>query len=414
MINIDWVKARIFLKHIPIQGNLVFEINQETGETVPLYMKSYVSKGSYDNRVSLKTMDYDTEGYGTVLEIDGNLSKYINGHNVFCHNDVGQLLLCFISRLYANTPEHFNIIDSFSFLSLLKGFYKLNRVDVTKMYEISNDNKDVSLFISSLDKQADMKFRGRGTANTNSISFGDGSRYSRLIIYNKHKEVSAHQKVFCEASKALKNRLLNISKGYVRVELKMHLKGLQQIKLEKPINKNISNELEKHFKKITSNITMSKNIENYLTDEQLRSLPTGLRGTYLLWLSGESLKTCLSKNTFYTHKKKLLEYGINISLPCDKPFKPAKKVKELEDGYENLYERMKNFEVTKIPNEIENDMEDLESESRKILEDIFKIDMNKVDEILEKEIHRKIDNGELIFNKNMTLDEILDELIKKL
>ena len=54
-----------------------------------------------------------------------------------------------------------------------------------------------------------------------------------------------------------------------------------------------------------------------LTSEQQINLPQKLRSTYILWKSGEDLRSTLPKATFYRHRKELGEFGIDITLRQD-------------------------------------------------------------------------------------------------
>ena len=48
--------------------------------------------------------------------------------------------------------------------------------------------------------------------------------------------------------------------------------------------------------------------------ETLNDLPRHLRGTYASWRNGWPLK--LSLSTFYRHRRLLLAYGVDISIPA--------------------------------------------------------------------------------------------------
>ncbi|TOH01200.1 hypothetical protein CGI90_25450, partial [Vibrio parahaemolyticus] len=50
-------------------------------------------------------------------------------------------------------------------------------------------------------------------------------------------------------------------------------------------------------------------------DDILSKLPKYLVSSYALWKEGYCLKTTLPKNTFYRHRRELLEFGIDISIP---------------------------------------------------------------------------------------------------
>lgn len=51
-----------------------------------------------------------------------------------------------------------------------------------------------------------------------------------------------------------------------------------------------------------------------LSTDELNKLPNNLKSTYLLWQQGEDCRALLPRNTYYRHRKGLLEFGINLDL----------------------------------------------------------------------------------------------------
>ena len=51
-----------------------------------------------------------------------------------------------------------------------------------------------------------------------------------------------------------------------------------------------------------------------LKDDEFLSLPTKLRGTYVLWRDGHDLRTTIPPSTYKRHRKELKSLGINIDL----------------------------------------------------------------------------------------------------
>ena len=51
-----------------------------------------------------------------------------------------------------------------------------------------------------------------------------------------------------------------------------------------------------------------------LSTDQKLAIPQRLRSSYILWESGEDLRSTLPRTTFYRHRKDLLPYGIYIAI----------------------------------------------------------------------------------------------------
>ena len=54
-----------------------------------------------------------------------------------------------------------------------------------------------------------------------------------------------------------------------------------------------------------------------LNDDVLFSLKNSLRGTYISWLEGYDMRILLKRASFFSHRKQLLNYGINIAIRRD-------------------------------------------------------------------------------------------------
>lgn len=145
MLNIDWVKCRVFLRHKTIKGNTVIELT-DTGEVIKHFNKSFLQfRGSFESSITLKTYDIlDAEGQSKVLEIDGNPAKFLNGHNLFGYDNLNLLMFCFLHKLTVMYPEVFPYDNQKDLLLVLGGFYIINRIDLNKMYKVSNDSECVN------------------------------------------------------------------------------------------------------------------------------------------------------------------------------------------------------------------------------------------------------------------------------
>ena len=48
-------------------------------------------------------------------------------------------------------------------------------------------------------------------------------------------------------------------------------------------------------------------------DEKLLKMPRTLQGTYQLWRQGADVRNIMNIQSFYRHRRMLLEYGVDIS-----------------------------------------------------------------------------------------------------
>ena len=105
-------------------------------------------------------------------------------------------------------------------------------------------------------------------------------------------------------------------KGYsdtkLRCELTLKQKELK--KLDLTIGKNwvVRRDLHDLYMAYIQKINVADMIMN---PEKLNDIPRSLRSSYELWNLGKDVRCLVSRPTFYRHKKKLLEFGIDISIP---------------------------------------------------------------------------------------------------
>ena len=83
-----------------------------------------------------------------------------------------------------------------------------------------------------------------------------------------------------------------------------------------------------------------------INEKKLLELSNTYQGTYQLWKSGYNLKTHLSHNTYYRHRRELLKYGIDIAKT---PIHNEARKAVVEPLVKHLIPR----EVTEIPAELQ-------------------------------------------------------------
>jgi II/X family phage/plasmid replication protein len=178
------------------------------------------------------------------------------------------------------------------------------------------------VFLQALGDRATIRKRGRGHFNSdfcsvgwgfgNDLSNGDkknGSRRSTLKFYNKFEEIKRHPMTCGRMAQKLLSEWIE---GKVRVEAcfrGMELKRLGY-KLSRDWDEQAPRALLNTF---LERLEMPDQVT--LLDDTEKEVPRSVRATYDLWASGFDMKGRLPKNTFYRHRRMLLEHGIDISVP---------------------------------------------------------------------------------------------------
>lgn len=270
-------------------------------------------KGSHDSSLRIRSVGGDGHGYATDLQVDGNLAKFLQGHNVFGTEDINtQLLLSFRKIM----ESYHAVLDGWCNQELAeqrikRGDYLVKMIDINRMFDLDND-PSVEAWLHA----AEMKARcraGRATRDKGTVYLMKSSRRWGLKFYNKFRELQVKGRLPDELSN---KGLQEFSRGKLRAELRLH--ALELSTLGVTHGRHVTPGWIDHtFNEYLSRIDM--NTQATLFDDQILKLPRCAQSTYQLWKQGACLKDMLPKNTFYRHRKILLEQGIDITCPPSSP-----------------------------------------------------------------------------------------------
>ena len=326
---IDWLTISVPFEHPFIAGGSVLSVNQ-SGEVEWEIPKKVSARGSYETEIKVKSSGAvaGRSGYASELHIDGNLVKYLQGHNIWGTDCVCSLVARAFRELCIELSIPFTIFDLYR---ISRGCFSIGRVDINYMFQINRPDgsvagaADVDAFLDAAGQCGGTKYR-KAFPDKGSVYFNKGSRRWSAVWYNKQKEVA--KRLRQQARKRVKDKDVNrpstrakdLSKeqiaalidscaGLVRCEFKLQSLELRDHDIT------TGSDLAEYgvfnlYRAMMERIKMNGNVR--LTHTQTAELPARLRGTYELWKSGISVRDVVSPATFYRHKKDLLAYGINI------------------------------------------------------------------------------------------------------
>ena len=308
---IDWFRGAIPFRHVPISGGLVMSISPE-GVIDWQVHKGLQVRGSYESSLMIKSRGSCGDGSASHLWIDGNISKFLQGHNLFGSRDLVDLVYKTFTRITNDFKAlTFDPLDGVSAeQSILAGDFDVKALDINQLYQLDND-RSVESWLYACEMQAHRR-AGRSTATRGTVYIGKNSRRWAVKFYNKYREMLKNQ----EDSHPSYQRLLSFSQGLLRAELRLLSLELKDLGLTKGhhFTESVINEL---FASYMGRIEMTKNAT--LVDDQLMSLPRAAQATYQMWRTGISCREMLPKNTFYRHRRLLLDSGIDINFPPISP-----------------------------------------------------------------------------------------------
>lgn len=305
---IDWLSGKIHFLHTAdeLPSGSVVSVSPD-GEIEWKTNKRIVVEGSYSNKFTLRT-DPTSEfvpGQFTRLEFSGNPVKFLQGHNIWGSSDLTGLayeaIILALSKLNLTLNQH-------ELTLLFTGQFSLSRVDVNCMYSMGS-LENVNQWLNAAEFSARTRM-GKGHFSGSTLYYQKKSSRWSLKFYSKGLELKAtgHQlpREFFKAKS-----FYEYANDKLRCELTLRTKELKKLGLDKGSQWG-DNEPYSVYIDYMGRLEMS---EQKTLDNLVLELPIELRSTYLTWKAGYDVKSSVSKRTFYRHRKRLIEYGVDITIP---------------------------------------------------------------------------------------------------
>lgn len=283
----------------------------------------YVRRGDFDalcvlDRGSLRRAEREffaaAHSSGRLLEFSGCPAKFLQGHNIFGSDDLLSLCVEMVRRicdLLSLQP------DADELERIAAGAVLLRRVDVTRSLALGS-LREVLEWIEAAERFAYVANRGRGSfpmkrgriLDRSTLNFGAGSRHWWLKLYAKGAELAAPSHRLADSIRE-RERLLAYAGRLLRAEVQFNARYLRDMRLEfaSSWHENTARILwDEHMAKMSIKGDVQK------SPEFVDSLPATLRAVYLLWMTGEDMRSVYPARTFYRHRKALLAYDVDIAV----------------------------------------------------------------------------------------------------
>jgi II/X family phage/plasmid replication protein len=304
---IDWVTAIIPCQHPEkVFGGNVSSITPE-GEIEWRVEKKQQVPGTHEANFSVKSLDDKT------LYLDGNPSKWLQGHNLFGSDNLMGLVEAVLHRLtplLKLTPTESDLAAWWS------GNYELKRVDCTAMWNLPR-RADVRSWLRAAEHQAKSR-HGRPIMRGGTLYFGQNSRRWTIKFYSKGDELEASGKGHKLPSNIHEYDNLKLwADSKLRGELTLRSMQLK----DKGLNLASKWTEETPLDMLITYIEGLDMAEQFsLTPAVLEGLPGRLMAVYFLWQEGKDLRAMYPKATFYRYRSELLKHGIDVAIR--QPSKP--------------------------------------------------------------------------------------------
>lgn len=309
---IDWLTVIYPCVHDPLPSGSVISLDA-SGEVEWKTVKRLAVRGSHESSLYVRSVGSDGEGRCSHLYIDGNPSKFLQGHNVVGSDDLRGLAVAVYARVLSllNIPHHMR-----SYREVLDGMFRLLRVDINYMFELGS-LENVRNWLYAAEFKARTR-HGRATGKGGTVYFGQHSRRWGGKGYSKYDEHMSGKKGHQIPAEFVYAGLLDWVRDKLRLELA--LRSLELKTINQSLGKSWTTETAMRlFTDYIGRIEMNQNV--LLSDEKVSKLPRHIQSTYLLWKQGSNLREILPHNTFFRHRRELLVFGIDINFYCETPDK---------------------------------------------------------------------------------------------
>lgn len=305
---IDWLSGKIHFLHNSEQlpSGSVVSVDSD-GSIEWQTNKRIVVKGSHDSTFTIRTDPTSEvlEGLFTRLEFSGNPVKFLQGHNVWGSSDLTGLAYESIIKALGSLGLELAEAER---KVLFEGRFSISRVDINQMYSMGS-LESVNQWLHSAEFCARTR-QGKGHFSGSTLYFQKKSTRWSLKFYSKGSEIKAsgHQlpREFLDAKS-----FHDYASDKLRAELTLRTKELKKLGLDTGSSWG-DNEHVDVFQDYMGRLDMS---EQKQLDDLVLKLSNAFRSTYLTWKEGYDVKSLLPKNTFYRHRRVLLEHGVDISIP---------------------------------------------------------------------------------------------------
>lgn len=306
---IDWVTVEIPLDHSPIATDRYIKVSADGTIEYESLCRVRVP-GSFESTIGVKSCGADGQGRATHLHLDGNPSKFLQGHNVFGTND----FLSLVRHMAIYVCGHLGLAPTVDeVMAWNRGEYRVTRVDINESFEL-----DTLLNVRSWLKAAELKSKtrhGRPTSKGGTVYWGQHSRRWALKAYCKYDELHSGRKHELPAS-LRDTDLPRWAETKLRIELVLRQKQLTQEGVTQGSHLTVKR-ITQLFNDYLGRLEMSRNVT--LSNAKVMDLPRKVQSTYMLWSQGIDVRSLLPKTTFYAHRKCLVDHGIDINMSCDSP-----------------------------------------------------------------------------------------------
>lgn len=302
---IDWLKVRFDFKPPSetagrLYGGEVMIIEPD-GVVKWRKVKPLEFRGSHESSLYVSI-----DGFTGCLLVDGNPTKYFQGHNVFGTWDLRGLAVSTFGKVVEALDLPYSPAD---LADVEAGSFEILRVDLTESFACGSLQRARSVLESlALNGHLRQSRHGKGLLDQGTLYYRKHSRRWAAKVYCKGQELGAHR-IFTTFPQAIE--VHEVGQDLLRLEFVIRAMELKTRGLHRGSSWSYTTP-EEIFASMREKLEIPMSHE--LPSVTLAALPTGIRLTYSAWKNGEDVRLMMSKPTFYKHRRVLRALGVDISV----------------------------------------------------------------------------------------------------
>ena len=299
-IHIDRVRVTGPLDH-PALGELFYKAYDDLGSCVP------VGASAISRRQKKNPAPDDIYVHSTKVQSDGRANEFVmefcppqllQEHNFFGHTDIKDYVYAvFMQQTRKHridvSPDHLSEWNS--------GEVALSIVHLTGNFKVPHSAKD--LIFDAIDANNPTgKHRDIPTCITLGFTEVRRSRHYMVTIYDKHALLMKQWPNPDE----YQQRILELAKGSIRIEIKIYDEGLKELGLQYVMRWS-QVDVDGLFFTLLAKFNVTNSIQQTLTDDEIDDLYPAERRAYVLWLKGEDLSNHYHRCTIAKYRARIKE-----------------------------------------------------------------------------------------------------------
>lgn len=311
---VDWTGLRGPFRHSEYIDGGVIACVDEGGNIEWQRLRKRRFEGSWGASIRVCSSGRDEHGYNEIL-IDGNATKFVQGHNLWGPSHLPSMAVDLFERLCHGMgvcPARSDV-EAWG-----EARFGVTRVDLTEQYRFDS-TADVRRWLQAGKQCMRSRRGGDRLLAEDTLYLNSKSRRWNFKGYDKGTEALVHRK----GSQPLPEYLTEYAQGLLRLEVTLRSLELKDSGLNRGSAWLPQGRAAEVFAAYMERIEMSEQVAPLSTADL--GLPGACGCALEAWRAGHDVRGLLKPRTFYRYRRQLLE-AVGVDIALKRPSRPVEVV----------------------------------------------------------------------------------------